>query len=457
MSYEYTPEEIWELLKEKKRVFLTGGGGVGKSFSTRAIMDLARDEDYDAIPTATTGIAARGLSSYGTTINSCLKIGITNSIDEYAATDSKKRRYIKTNITSPRSLLIIDEISMSSADALDLYLHVINSKQLSNILILLVGDPLQLGPVMNKLTKEEKPMFFKSMEFGKFHNVILTKNKRNTNVKWNIFLNRIRKGICSQDDEKFLFEHCNASQIIFDATIAKSADKDRSLYEPVSLEAVNADVDLNNIYKLLELEGEIVNFSRRVSFPVDTSVKRQNEIMEKEIAFHENNTITPAELSLKIGAKVMVTKNIGDKNVVNGDIGIVLEMYEDVVVIELLNGNIIDLGYTSWEIRHPTEKDIKTGEHKIIASWDMIPLKLAYFISVHKSQGMSIPNLKINPTKFFAEGMLYTALSRSSGRIELTDYNIGKYMKYNKDAVNFVNRLEMTEQRRQENKAKGLN
>ena len=419
--------QIWEKLLDNGKVALLGSGGTGKSYNIRKLVEIAYENEYEVIITASTGIAARNLDSSGRTINSALKYQICANIEEY---DNKKYlKYQKLAIKQNRTLLVIDEISMVSKEQLDLIFHILSLRNLTP-LILIVGDFLQLVPVV----KSGEPNFaFESDHFKEFDIVELTGNKRNSDDAFNIFLNRLRKGIYTHHDKAWLKTYAKSSKEVSEYTI---------------LDSRNADVEALNSKILTTLPGdEYYSIGQFVKSKDYENLLKQDEWdkMEEDL---KKSIITPHVLSLKVGARVIITKNNSQAGYVNGDTGHIVGIYKGLddliseVTIELDNTPMqMTIAPVEFELSHPTDTD-KSGKPIKIASYWAIPLKLAWAITTSKSQGMSIKSVMVKPENFFLAAEAYVAFSRCGETLVLDNFDFGYRVKAHPKALAFYENLE---------------
>jgi ATP-dependent exoDNAse (exonuclease V) alpha subunit len=284
------------------------------------------------------------------------------------------QRIIRTEV------LIIDEISMVSDKLLNvidkLAMHARNNtKPFGGIKIIAVGDFFQLPPV-----KGDYCFTSAAWEHADFKICYLHEQHRQSDKVFNDILTNIRAGFLT-DEQKDIIR----SRVVDDV----------SGLGAIRLDTHNKKVDDINIMKLDRLEGE----SR--TYVMD---KRGNE---SAVAGLMANCLSPERLRLKVGAPVLFTKNHTDKTWVNGSQGEVVELQEDVVRVKMKNGNVVQVLRDSWE------RTEGYGARKVvIASVTQFPLKLAWAITIHKSQGMTLDDAVIDVSQVFACGHAYVAVSR---------------------------------------------
>lgn len=436
---------IWETLKANRKVFMTGKPGVGKTYNAKEIIKHAREEGYQTTITATTGIAAKGLSPLGITINSALKFGISANIDEYENSKNKYASIEFSNSVNAKQLLIIDEISMCSRDTFDLIMYIIY-KRIPNIMILIIGDFMQLPPV----TTDYREIFyaFESAYFNEFSVVNLTENKRNEDPNWNIFLDRIRLGIYNHDDENFLLSLPNVE-------IVNDNDHD---FDYTIIESKNKAVDTINFNRLTQLDGNF--YEDECTYVEHVYAKNKNDSEDSEITKFRNkqkdNFVKgfplPYMLVLKIGAKVILTKNNREENYVNGDTGTIHSIHHDengemsYIMVTLADSNrTVKIERTRYELLHPTLKSpIDVTEPLLVSYISHFPMRLAYALSFHKTQGMSLTNVFVNPKEIFTTSQLYIGLSRlrSGGKLKLTTSDLERFVRVDRKCLDYYINLD---------------
>lgn len=375
-----TQEEAFNILKTGDNVFLTGKAGSGKTYLLNQYISYLRENSVVVGVTASTGIAATHME--GLTIHSWAGIGIKDSMtdDEIRLLLFKDRlqdRFGRTKV------LIIDEISMLHSYRLDLVDRVAkmfraSPKAFGGLQVILCGDFFQLPPV----SKNGKPADFfafkaQSWKDSDLRVCYLETQYRQTDKAYSALLNDIR-------DNK-----------VNEATIETLRPRYQAQMpgpEITKLYTHNADVDAINNLKLQQLKGEEKHFLM------------QSSGEPKLVDSLKQNCLAPEDLVLKKGAVVMFLKNNFERGYVNGTLGTVVEFEEDgFPIVKTRNGEQIEAVPESWRIE---------DEHEILAEIDQIPLRLAWAITVHKSQGMSLDAAEVDLSKSFEPGMGYVALSR---------------------------------------------
>ena len=374
-----------EIMFSGENVFLTGAAGSGKTFTLNQFIKLAKNSGKKVSVTATTGLAATHLG--GNTIHAWSGIGIYDYLSRKFFEKFPKTR---AEIIKNTDILVIDEISMLHDFRLDMVEEICrtihqNDKPFGGIQVILCGDFFQLPPI-NRAGGRTGGFAIRSnaWKLAKFTICYLEENHRQKNDELSEILNALRADDLRRKHAQSLLDRIDV-ELSF-----KSDDFSKNLTE---LHTTNIDVDKINEQKLTELEGEEFHFAQTT-----TGAKNYIETLQKSV-------LAPELLRLKKGALVMAVKNAQNRQYVNGSIGEVIdfERSTDYPIVQFRNGKIITMVPETWEMRD--------GEKKR-ASIMQIPLRLAYAITVHKSQGMTLDAARIDLRKAFSEGMGYVALSR---------------------------------------------
>jgi glycosysltransferase len=392
--------QIVEILK-KSNVFLTGRGGVGKSYLTQAVIKYYKSELKNVVVLGSTGISA--VSVGGVSVHSFFKFGICSNINELRGFDRKQRSNLSKlkAILDSCDLIVIDEISMISSDLMDMiYYRLMNSKFVGRVL--LVGDFYQLPPVQKSDESRSNSLFkflyaFNSSAWREFAftNIELVVSKRTKDEKFYEILSLLRIGNLSDEVVKYL-ENLRIKGLVID----------------------------DNVSVLFGRNNEVNLLNNKMLFALKTPLESSNAIVE---IFDENlhestlerwiaNLAVPEILNMKIGAKIMFTANKWGEyyNGESGEIVQILKENGDIssVIIKKSNNEILEI----QKVRFDLSEFVLEGENieqQIKASFFQFPFKLAYAITIHKSQGMSISNLICDLNHIFANGQLYVALSRA--------------------------------------------
>lgn len=377
-----TQQTAFNILKTGTNVFLTGEPGSGKTYLINKYIKYLRSHGINVAITASTGIAATHIS--GTTIHSWAGIGIHKSMTNRELQHLVNNERLSKKIRGTQ-VLFIDEISMLESSRLDLVERVCRTlrgrrEPFGGLQVVLVGDFFQLPPIHR--TGEEPPGFaFTATAWtdSLFAVCYLTEQHRQSDPALSSVLAGIRGGV--------LEEHAIAH-----LTSRKVANYD-SATTMTKLYSHNTDVDQMNAEKLAQLPGE----SR--TFTMDT--KGAKAKIEQLI----RGCLSPDHLELKIGAAVICTRNNPELGFVNGTLGTVVDFDSDegYPIIKTQTGRTI--------VVPPAEWNMEEGE-KVTAVITQIPLRLAWAITVHKSQGMSLDAAVMDLSRAFTYGQGYVALSR---------------------------------------------
>lgn len=371
-------------------LFITGEAGTGKSFLLSYIVQEMRKTKVVAV-TATTGIAAAGLG--GVTINSFAGIGLgKDSTEKILAVVQKSLdaclRWRETDI------LVLDEISMMDADLftlLEVVARVVrgNTSPFGGLQLLVCGDFLQLPPVSTGGFAFESPAWANS----KLRTAeLLTPHRQQGDKQFLAFLSEVRVGICSASTARSL-ETCS--------TVTKPLPSDG--IPPTRLYCTNRDVEAENEARLRELDAEVVEVTA-----VDTWKERCKERqMQQMMDLMEKQA--PATLRLKLGAQVIVTKNLPALGLVNGSRG-VIEGWSDKRVFGLRCPKVrFDNGRVQLlEPERFTQSSAGTGSLRRL----QLPLKLGWALTVHRAQGCTLSRAELLLEDAFAHGQVYVGLSR---------------------------------------------
>jgi ATP-dependent DNA helicase PIF1 len=373
-----TQDRALNILKTGANTFLTGEPGAGKTYVINQYIAWLEAAGLHVAVTASTGIAATHIG--GMTIHSWSGIGIKDSLspsdlEQIAGREKLVRRMNKTHV------LVIDEISMLDGRVLDMVDTIVRTIRQSEepfggMQVVCIGDFFQLPPV----TKQGDIVVY-AFESKAWHNMqpltcYITEQYRQEDELLLGLLSSIRRNEIEDDHYTLLQEQ---TEIAFEHI------------DPTRLYTHNADVDAVNLGELKRLAGPAKRYTMR-----GTGRKQLVESLVR-------NCLSPEQLVLREDAMVMCTKNNFEAGYVNGTLARVVYFEEGFPVIELMDGRQITMKPASWEM-------VEDG--KVIASVEQIPLRLAWAITVHKSQGMSLDAAEVDLSKAFVYGQGYVALSR---------------------------------------------
>lgn len=378
-------ETALKLLKAGENVFLTGSAGAGKTYTLNQYINYLKARKVPVAITASTGIAATHMN--GMTIHTWAGIGIKDFLSDADLKNMKERKYLKEHLENAQ-VLIIDEISMLHAKQLNLVNQVLkyfkdSDDAFGGIQVIVAGDFFQLPPVGKNDERNRDKFCFMSDAWveAKFRVCYLTEQHRQGDDYLNDILNAIRA-------QSIDHQHIQALEHTRHQDIGETFTR---------LYTHNMDVDNINFKHLNEIETESKQFD---------AVCDGNE---KLIETLKSSVRAPEILNLKKHAKVMFVKNNFDMGYINGSLGEVIGFEEDddhgiLPKVKLTDGTVLLVEPETWSVENDAGKTI--------ASFQQIPLRLAWAITIHKSQGMTLEAAEINLSHTFEKGQGYVALSR---------------------------------------------
>ncbi|TRX01696.1 helix-turn-helix domain-containing protein [Flavobacterium gawalongense] len=393
-----------------RSVFLTGKAGTGK---TTLLREIIQTTHKNTVVVAPTGIAA--LNAGGVTIHSMFQLPFGGFIPDNSSpqfsestkfeTKATLRRHfkmsgLKKSVIRNMELLVIDEVSMLRADlldAMDYMMQTVRKKStpFGGVQVLFIGDLLQLPPVIRDEEWRTLRTYYKGKFF--FHSHVVQQNPplyielskifRQTDYTFISVLNNLRNNQISQQDIQTLNQYVKPD---FDLKANKGY---------ITLTTHNNKADTMNAQALEDLEGKLVTYKPDVvgDFP------------EK---------IFPVEqqLQLKVGAQIMFVKNdlSFDKNYFNGKMGIIKSLSSQEILVHFPEENkTIEVEKYEWQnIRYKVDELTKEIEEEVLGTFVHYPIKLAWAITVHKSQGLTFDKAALDVSQVFLPGQAYVALSR---------------------------------------------
>ena len=394
-----------------KSIFLTGKAGTGK---TTLLKEIIATTHKNTVVVAPTGIAA--LNANGVTIHSMFQLPFGAFIPDnkqlphfsdtvkFENRDTLGRHFkmnnVKRSVIRNMELLIIDEVSMLRADILDAMDFMLRrvrraDKPFGDVQVLFIGDLLQLPPVVKNEEWDILKNYYRGMFF--FHSHVmqqfpplyieLDKIFRQTDAEFIDVLNNLRYNKITQEDIKTLNQFVNPN---FDL-------KNNKGY--ITLTTHNAKADTINAQSLQDLEGKQFTYLPEIT----------DDFPEKIFPLDE-------KLHLKIGAQIMFVKNDlnFEKQFFNGKMGVIKSLTQKEIFVHFPEENkTIEVERYEWQnIRYKVNENTKEIEEEVIGTFVHYPIKLAWAITVHKSQGLTFDKAALDVSQVFAPGQAYVALSR---------------------------------------------
>jgi ATP-dependent DNA helicase PIF1 len=378
--FPMTQAHALTLLKTGANIFLTGEPGAGKTYVLNQYIAWLEAAGLTVAVTASTGIAATHVG--GLTIHSWSGLGVKSTLtrydlDQIAQSEKLQKRFSKVHV------LVIDEISMLDAvvlDMVDLILKTVRgrSEPFGGVQVVLVGDFFQLPPITKMGDIMRYAFISKAWQAARPLCCYLSEQWRHEDEMLAGLLGAIRRAAVEDDHYTLLNEQ---TSIAFDHIV------------PTRLYTHNADVDAVNLEQLKALPGygRTYTMTSKGSKPLVESLTR--------------NCLSPQTLTLKEEAMVMCTKNNFEAGYVNGTLGRVVGFDPDdgFPLVRTADERELVIRPVSWEI---------VEEGKVRAAITQVPLRLAWAITIHKSQGMSLDAVEVDLTRAFVHGQGYVALSR---------------------------------------------
>lgn len=384
--------------KTDRNLFITGKAGTGK---TTFLHQIKNESLKRMVIVAPTGVAA--INAKGVTIHSFFQMPFGPILpNQITNTSNQQRKFSKAKIDIIKSLdlVIIDEISMVRADVLDGIDQVLRryknrNKVFGGVQVLMIGDVQQLAPVVkpnewNLLKEHYNTVYFFSSKAYQEANVVSIELKhiyRQKNTNFITILNEIRNDNLSEKSAEILNKR-------FNPTFSPTKDDGY-----ITLTTHNKRANLINDSEL-------------------NKIKNKNYFFKAEVSgkFNENAYPNDEKLALKVGAQVMFIKNDSspEKRYFNGKIGVITDISEENVTIQCANEiDEIITEKEQWDaINYTIDEETKELKEDIVGTFKQIPLRLAWAITIHKSQGLTFEKAIIDAEASFAHGQTYVALSR---------------------------------------------
>jgi len=384
-------KEALKVLKMGNNVFLTGPAGSGKTHVLNEYITFLKEHGVGVAVTASTGIAATHLK--GVTIHSWAGIGIKDHLTDYDLDNLEQKAYLWKRFENTQ-VLIIDEISILSSKTLDCVDIVCkqfkrSEEPFGGMQVIFSGDFFQLPPIEKKRVQDENIIYYdeeevsttpfafkaKSWKEAELKICYLSEQFRQNDETLVEILAEIRSGIFSDKHKKTL-----ESRIIdnHDETITK-------------LYTHNLNVDNFNLKKLESLDADTKKYDMK------------NKGKDVLVDALKRGSLVSENLTIKKGALVMFVKNNPLVGYVNGTVGEVVDFEDSFPVVETKEGKRFVATPQTWSIEDGS---------KVLAEITQVPLKLAWAVTIHKSQGMTLDKAVIDLSKSFVAGQGYVALSR---------------------------------------------
>jgi len=422
-------------LFSNRSLFLTGRAGTGKTTFLHTLKKLNLDKNMAVV--APTGVAA--INAKGKTLHSFFKIDPRQLFlpgDPRLKPNIKNKKlsifhtfqYKKAQLDVIRrlDLLVIDEVSMvrvEMLDVIDQILRVFRKKMhlpFGGVQLILIGDPFQLPPVVRNEDWEHLKNYYNTRFFYGSHafqalqpvHIELQKIYRQKDEVFKSLLNRVRENLHTLEDIRLL--NLTVSQYDF-----KLLDQGYIL-----LGTHNTAINEVNAAKLKDLQGEEKLYKAVITdnFPASMA------------------PFEPQDILLKEGAQVIFMKNNPELKYYNGMIGKVLEMSDSMIKVENNSGFIYEVERELWEnIEYEYNEKEDHIESKTVGTFSQFPLKLAWAITVHKSQGLTFDKAILEIHRSFEAGQVYVALSRCTSmdgmilKSRISEYSV----KVSADSINF--------------------
>ena len=396
------------ILEEGKNVFVTGNAGTGKTVFLKALRKISEKRIVVAAPTGVAAVNAAGMTLHSLFYLPPQPMLPTDYMFRVkAAEDDPEGKTIfsefrfnnnRLELFRNMDVLVIDEVAMVRCDVLDAVDRILRvfrkrmAEPFGGVQVVLIGDPFQLPPVVKDteasiLRKSYVHRFFfasNAWSASDFECVELTKIYRQHDPNFIDLLNRVRNGRVTNED-RLLFRQRRHLPLNRDGFVTICTHRDK--------------VDSMNLEEFEKVPGQIHEYQADI-----------------DGVFPNRDWPADFELKLKVGVPVMFLKNDRETAVINGTIGKVIELKENSVIVEIPDGDDareVEVLRASWEKAvFEYSKETKSVERRVLGTYTQFPLRLAWAITVHKSQGMTFQKVIADLEQSFAYGQEYVGLSR---------------------------------------------
>jgi len=423
-------KEIFESYLNEENIFITGPGGTGKTYAIKQIYEHAISNNKRICVTALTGVASVLLDCNATTIHSWSGIGISNKTETQIINKINRSKFYKHNWENT-DILIIDEISMMSCKLFELLNKIgqvirSNKKPFGGIQLIFSGDFFQLPPVKETIFCFESELF--NNTFDKIIN--LTKVFRQNDNTYKKLLLNMRKGLISKKSIELLNSKMVDENFDKNTTNITRLVPTKSKAFEINNYFINNIKDKKYIYKRTYKESsENLNKIEKIKLGLMSEIEK-----ESEYNYIKESTLTEENLVLKKGAYVMCIANLDlTIGIANGTTGTVVDFTPEKLPIVQFDKHKIVIGKKEWK-----------SENVPGISVFQIPLILAWGITIHKAQGLTLDKAIVDIGKdLFEAGQMYVALSRikSLEGVYLKEFNINN-LKINYKVLSYYKILE---------------
>lgn len=401
IKHDHKLEEIYQSIDANQSIFIEGPGGTGKTIKLQNLIyhykHFGRENQKNIVPLASTGIAS--LALHGSTIHKFIGYGKnTNSLPKILNHEYWDR--IADRLNDP-DIVIIDEISMVNSEIIDLLDQIFrkatkNDKPFGGKIVVFCGDFLQLPPVTTDSKDSDEIWAFNSKIWKEMKpkRIELTENYRqksgtDDDKKFIKALNDIRVGNTKTNEVRWFLQKI------------KACDLSEKPDDVIVLANDNKTVNEENARKLKKIPGNSKKYESEII------LKKENvegEYAKKQLKHDKEYELFRSTLELKNNCNVMTIANDRNNRFYNGSRGTVISLGEDFIEVKFDGGNIYKIERYEW--------NIENANSEVLATLRQFPIRLAYAVTIHKSQGMSLDSAYIVIDGIKWDGQMYVALSR---------------------------------------------